>query len=103
MNIQEVLEHPILQTKDCLIPPLPDGYISSKKWPELLKKYAEDNDVISIINTLKWYYEVLCIVVKYYEKTGPLMHEYRALLHDLLNTNTQLVQKLNSYEEASVK
>lgn len=97
---EEVLNHPILDIENCKLPPLPEGYLPARKIGELEKKYVGNEDVLNILKTYKWYFDVLTIVVKYYEKVGPLMHEYRNLITEILESNTQLTQEVVRLRQA---
>ena len=91
---EEILNHPILDIENCKLPPLPDGYLPARKIGELEAKFAGNDEVLNILRTYKWYFDVLTIVVKYYEKVGPLMHEYRNLVNEMLKSNTQLTDEV---------
>jgi len=92
---KDLLDHPLYVTANCKLPPLPEGYIQAKSIPELLKTYAGNEEITKLIHTYKWYFDVLSIVVKYYEKVGPIMHDYRTMLKELIETNTKLVGELD--------
>jgi hypothetical protein len=98
---EEILNHPILDIENCKLPPLPEGYVPVKQVKELEKKYAGNEEVLNVLKTYKWYFEVLSIVVKYYEKVSPLMHQYRSLINEILDTNTQLTNEVIRLRQAT--
>ena len=100
---EEILNHPIYDIEDCKLPPLPEGYLPASKIKELEKKYEGNEEVLNVLRTYKWYFDVLTIVVKYYEKVGPLMHQYRSLLNEILESNTHLTSEVIRLRQASEK
>lgn len=100
---EEILNHPILDIENCKLPPLPEGYVAIKQVKDLEKKYVGNEEVLNVLKTYRWYFDVLTIVVRYYEKVSPLMHQYRSLINEILDTNTQLTNEVIRLRQAAAK